>query len=90
MPFVAEPAESVEYLASMGMRWKDFVRASPELVSRLSHASGAGWALKNGNPYLTNSYAREWNGECLVDYHAYVPAGKAWKGDVYVGMYCQQ
>lgn len=85
MSFVADPDGSVAYLGSLGMRWQDFLRASPELVSRLFRTPGEGWKLKDGEPYLTNSHSREWNGECLVAYMAYVPEGKAWKGEVFIG-----
>ena len=90
MSFVANSSEGVAYLASLGMRWQDFIRASPDEVSRLSRAEGDGWKLNDGQSYLTNSHARDWNGECLVDYLAYVPEGKEWKGEVFIGMYCQE
>lgn len=90
MSFVADSKESVAYLASLGMRWNDFVPVSPADVSRLSRTEEEGWNLKGGESYLRNRHAREWNGECLVDYTAYVPEGEAWKGEVFIGMYCQE
>ena len=90
MSFVADSSDSVAYLASLGMRWQDFVRASPGEVNRLSRVEGEGWKLKDGEPYLTNSKSRDWNGECLVDYLAYVPEGESWNGEVFIGMYCQE
>ncbi|MGW6392170.1 hypothetical protein ACWFR1_17090 [Streptomyces sp. NPDC055103] len=90
MSFVADPTESIAYLASLGMRRQDFVQASPEEVSRLSRAEGEGWKLHDGEPYLTNSRSRDWNGKCLVDYLAFVPERKEWDGQVFMGMYCQE
>lgn len=90
MYFVAKPDDGVAYLESLGMRWKDFVRASPRDVTRLSQAEGEGWRLRDGENYLTSSRSREWNGECLVDYRAFVPEGKSWKGEVFIGVYCEE
>ncbi|MEU8523950.1 hypothetical protein [Streptomyces sp. NPDC048577] len=87
--FAAEPNKSKAYLATLGMKWSDFVPASSSEVEELSRSKSKGWELKAGQSYLVNRYSREWNGDCLADYMAYVPANKQWQGEVYISMYCQ-
>jgi hypothetical protein len=87
--FTAEPHKSKVYLKTLGMDWEGFTPASPEKIEELSHPKRMGWKLKAGTSYLVNRYSREWNGKCLADYVAYVPAGSSWNGEVFIGVYCQ-
>ncbi|MEU8765137.1 hypothetical protein [Streptomyces sp. NPDC048659] len=89
LTFVATPRESTAYLDSLHMRWDEFRPAAPEKVRELARDGQAGWKLTAGKEYLVNWYSREWNGSCLADYTAYVPAGEDWRGEVFIGVYCQ-
>lgn len=83
-----DPGELREYVESLGMAEAHFVALPPDAVDQISKAESlGGWTLSRGEEYLSDSSSREWNGECLIDYQAFVPVRKSWR-EVLIGINC--
>ncbi|MFD8416873.1 hypothetical protein ACFV2Q_34930 [Streptomyces sp. NPDC059650] len=89
LSFRSDPKDADSYLKSLDMDPATFTDVTPEMLAELTQEKDDGWTLANGPDYKWGMKARDWNGQCLVDYKAYIRKSADWDGQVYIGMYCQ-
>ncbi|MET9962002.1 hypothetical protein ABZ128_23615 [Streptomyces sp. NPDC006326] len=89
LTFRSDPKDSDAYLKSLDMDPAEFIDSLPGKVEELSQDKGDAWALDRNAAYKAGMKAIDWNGQCLVDYQAYIRKTPDWDGTVYIGLYCQ-
>ncbi|MFJ7774891.1 hypothetical protein [Streptomyces yangpuensis] len=89
LTFRSEPEKSRAYMSSLGMDPASFRSVTPQEVTEYARPDGDGWRLTEGLFYKRSTKSHEWNGQCAVDYTAYMQSSADWDGRVYLAMYCQ-
>lgn len=89
LSFRSGPEDADSYLKSLDLDPATFTDLPPDTLAELAREDGDGWSLTRGEAYRRGTKARDWNGQCLVDYTAYVRKGADRDGRVYLAMYCQ-